>query len=56
MAYENLIKKYGITKEQMYQGVDTVAENLGNICNVSVLLAVTELLANGDIKEDKNNG
>ena len=56
MAYENLIKKYGITQGQMKDGVDIVAGNLKNICNVSVLLAVTELLENGDIKEDKHNG
>lgn len=56
MAYENLMRKHGITREQMDQGVDVVAKNLKNICNVSVLLAVTELLADGDIKEDKNNG
>lgn len=51
MAYENLLKKYGITREQLDEGINTVGEKLGDICNVTVLLAVTELLANGDIKE-----
>lgn len=52
MAYENLLKKYGITREQLDKGIDTVGEKLGDICNVAVLLAVTDLLANGDIKEE----
>lgn len=56
MAYENLMNKYGITRAQLDQGIDIVAKNLSQICNVSVLLAVTDLLANGDIKGDKNNG
>lgn len=51
MAYENLMEKYGITREQLDAGIDIVAKNISKICNVSVMLAVTELLANGDIKE-----
>ena len=49
MAYENILKKYGITKEEMIKGIDIVAKNLGNICNPIVLFAVTELLADGDV-------
>ena len=56
MAQENLIKKYGITENQLKEGIDIVAKNLVKICNVSVMLAVTELLANGDIKEENANG
>ena len=51
MAYKNILKKYGITKEEMERGIDIVSKNLGKICNPTVLLAVTELLAEGDIKE-----
>lgn len=53
MPYENVMKKYGISEEDMKRGIDIVSNNLGKICNVNVLLAVTELLVNGDIKEDK---
>lgn len=48
---ENLKKKYGLTDSQLKEGIDIVAKNLAKICNVNVLLAVTELLANGDINE-----
>ena len=47
---ENVCKKYDITKEQLKKGVDIVSKNLGLICEASVLLAVTELLVNADIK------
>lgn len=56
MPYDNLIKKYGITRQELDKGIDTVAKNIAKICNVSVMLAVTDLLATGDIKEDKTNG
>lgn len=49
--YKNLCKKYGVTADEIKGGVDVVSKNLGQICNVQVLLAVTELLCCGDIKE-----
>lgn len=47
---KNLIKKYGISEEKFKEGIDIVAKNLGLICDGNVMLAVTELLAEGDIK------
>lgn len=51
---KNLIKKYGITEQQLKEGIDIVAKNLGLICDGNVMLAVTELLAEGDIKAKSN--
>ncbi len=48
--YSNLMNKYGITEQQLKEGIDVVSKNLGLICNSKVMLAVTELLAEGDIK------
>lgn len=48
---KNLIKKYGISEEKLQEGIDIVAKNLGEICDVNVMLAVTELLAEGDIQK-----
>lgn len=53
MNQENVCKKYGITKDELKSGVDVVAKNLGKICNISVVLAVTELLCNADIPDEK---
>lgn len=52
---KNLIKKYGITEEKFKEGIDIVAKNLGLICDGNVMLAVTELLAEGDIKAKSNS-
>ena len=52
MTHENVIKKYGITEDEMKKGIDIVSKNLGKICDTFVMLAVTDLLVNGDIKED----
>lgn len=49
----NVAKKYGITEEELKSGIDIVSKNLGNICDFNVLLAVTDLLANGDIKGEQ---
>lgn len=46
----NLIKKYGISEEKLRAGIDLVAKNLKLICDSKVMFAVTELLAEGDIK------
>lgn len=50
---KNLIKKYGISEEKLQEGIDLVAKNLGQICDVNVMLAVTELLAEGDIEKPR---
>ncbi len=52
---KNLIKKYGITEQQLKEGIDIVSKNLGLICNSKVMFAVTELLAEGDIKAKSNS-
>ena len=49
---KNLLEKYGITREELKAGIDIVSKNLGKICNVQVLIAVTDLLCSGDIKGD----
>lgn len=50
--YENLCKKYGITKEEVKKAVDIVSKNLRKIVNPMVMIAVADLLAAGDVKED----
>ena len=52
---KNLIKKYGITEESLKAGIDIVAKNIGLICDAKVMFAVTELLAEGDIKTPSND-
>ncbi len=52
---KNLIKKYGITEEQLKEGIDIVAKNLELICDAKVMFAVKELLAEGDIKPQSND-
>ncbi len=52
---KNLIKKYGITEQQLKEGIDIVSMNLGLICDSNVMLAVTELLVEGDIKAKCNS-
>ncbi len=44
------MNKYGITEQQLKEGIDIVSKNLAQIWNINVMLAVTELLAEGDIK------
>lgn len=51
MAYENLQKKFGVTEEQIKSGVDIVSKKLGEICNSMVMIAIAELLVNGDITD-----
>lgn len=46
---EKLKKKYGLTDSELKEGIDIVSKNLGKICDVNVLLAVTDLLVNGDV-------
>ena len=52
---KNLIKKYGITEESLKAVIDIVAKNIGLICDAKVMFAVTELLAEGDIKTPSND-
>ncbi len=51
----NVSKKYGITDEELKQGIDVISKDLGKICDAMVALAVTELLVYGDIKEIKDD-
>lgn len=53
MAHENVIEKYGITEEEMKKGLEVAMKGVTQISDSTVMLAVTDLLANGDIKEDK---
>lgn len=47
---DNLKKKYGITDEELKRAVDQI--QFGNIaCSGQVLVALVDLIANGDIPE-----
>ena len=48
--YENLIEKYGITEKEVNEAVQMLMKSVVSICNVSVMLAITDLLGNGDIQ------
>ena len=49
---ENLIAKSGITDEELKRAVDQI--KYGNIaCNANVLVALVDLICNGDIASDK---
>lgn len=50
MAYENLKEKYCLTEDQIKKGIDIVSKNLSKICDTSIMLAIVDLLATGDIK------
>lgn len=52
---DNLLKKYGIGKEELKRGIDTIAKNLGKICNITIAIAIADLLASGDIKEEADH-
>ena len=48
--YKNLCKKYGITVEDLAAAIEQL--NLGEIaCDGSVLIALCELIASGDISD-----
>lgn len=49
---ENLKEKYNITNAELSQGIDILSKELGKICNIDVLLAVTDLLITGDIAKN----
>ena len=47
--YKNLCEKYGLTVKEIESGINVVSKNLGKITDVTVMIAVTELLCGGDI-------
>lgn len=49
---ENLKEKYNITDAELSQGIAILAKNLNKICNIDVLLAMSDLLATGDIAKN----
>lgn len=53
MNQNNLLNKYNITREELDKGIETVSKNLGKICDAVVMLAVCDLLVNGDIQDNK---
>lgn len=52
---ENVCRKYGITREELQKGVDQYSKRAtGKFAgDTAVLLAILELLCNGDIAGDK---
>lgn len=58
MRYENLCKKYGVTAEEIDYAINQIAKNgiAKSACDTGVLLAVVDLIANGDIKAEVANG
>ena len=53
MRHENLLKKYGITESALKAAIDQLT--LGKVFgNVTVLLALTDLIVNGDIEEEES--
>lgn len=54
MKQENLKAKYGITDEELKKAVDQI--DFGKIaCDGIVLVALCDLICNGDIKEVRND-
>lgn len=53
MNHKNIIKKYGISEEELKKGIETMMQSITQICNFDVVLAITDLLVSGDIKEEK---
>lgn len=48
----NILKKYGLSEDQFISEINRL--KLPTICaNINVLLAMLELIANGDIHEEK---
>lgn len=52
---ENVCRKYGITREELQKGVDQYGKHAtGKFAgDTAVLLAIIELLCNGDIEEEE---
>lgn len=51
-CHKNLCSKYDITEESLKQGIDVISRSLGKIADPLVMIAITELLLEGDIKEE----
>lgn len=51
MSYENLQKKYGVTEDDIRQGIAVITKDISKICNINVLFAVADLLIHGDVSE-----
>ncbi|MDH6367855.1 MULTISPECIES: hypothetical protein [unclassified Breznakia] len=56
MKTRNIARKYNISEEELITGINIIAKAFGNISNSSVMLAIAELLANGDIQQEKLTG
>lgn len=53
--HKNLLKKYGLTEEKLKEGIATVCKSgLSKICDVTVMIAVADLLSKGDIGGEIN--
>lgn len=54
---ENVCKKYGITREELKKGVDQYSKHAtGKFAgDIAVLLAIIELLCNGDIPPETDD-
>lgn len=52
MRYKNLCEKYDLTIEEIQEGINFISGKncLGDFCNINLLLAITDLLINGDIQ------
>lgn len=49
---ENVCKKFGITREELQEGVDQLGKYFGKFAgDINVLLAMITLLTSGDIDE-----
>lgn len=49
--YENLIKKYGVSEEEIKDAVESLMKSVVSMPNFNLVLALTDLLAAGDIKK-----
>lgn len=49
VKHQRLLVRHGITEEELQKGIDIVAKNLDKIYDISVVLAICDLLACGDI-------
>lgn len=48
--HKNLLQKYDITEEELESEINRLP--LGKICDVRCLLAITDLLLNGDVEKE----
>ena len=50
MSKQHILDKYKLTEEKLESGIELIAKNLGEISDSHVMMAVADLLANGDIR------